>query len=119
MLLWTWAMEVLHLLQRQKLPCRYVGRVCAVAEFLSPRARLCEALLHMCSAFCTAGKPRQPCLGSPQTTGSEDTICDLQRRIGGNSNDPLAWEMLGYLHTLKGNDAAATEALGKCVVSSR
>ena len=35
------------------------------------------------------------------------------------SNDPLAWELLGYLHTLRGDHAAATEALGKCFVSSR
>lgn len=43
----------------------------------------------------------------------------VQRRIAQNSNDPLAWEMLGYLLTLRGDNAAATEALGKCVVSSR
>ena len=41
------------------------------------------------------------------------------KRTAQNGNDPLAWEMLGYMHTLGGNDAAATEALGKCVVSSR
>ncbi|CAK0764733.1 hypothetical protein CVIRNUC_003188 [Coccomyxa viridis] len=58
-------------------------------------------------------------LGSGGAAPVTETEAVLRKRTAQNGNDPLAWEMLGYMHTLRGNDAAATEALGKCVVSSR
>lgn len=40
----------------------------------------------------------------------------MQRRTERAAGDVRAWEMLGYLHTLRGDHAAATEAFGKAVV---
>ncbi len=41
----------------------------------------------------------------------------MQRRAEAAPGEVLAWEMLGYLHSLRGEHAAATEAFGKAVVT--
>ena len=45
------------------------------------------------------------------------TNCVVQRRAEAAPGDVLTWEMLGYLHSLRGKHAAATEAFGKAVVT--
>ena len=117
MLLWTLALAGPRLPQRQKLPCRYAwlqSNYCTELSLSGLPSVACladgcietlEAILHTV-------------LGYVWLLSLNSCGC-LQKRTAQDGNDPLAWEMLGYLHTLRGNDAAATEALGKCVVSSR
>lgn len=41
-----------------------------------------------------------------------------QVRTAGKPGNTLAWEMLGYLHSLRGNHEDAAEAFGKTVITS-
>lgn len=41
----------------------------------------------------------------------------MQRRAEVTPREVLIWEMLGYMHSIRGDHAAATEAFGKAVVT--